>query len=106
MNGYVNLVEIGWFLFIGLLFMGLNLLLMSRRLIRTRYGMLSILGASVWPALMIVLSVQGGRVLDGLTERAVTLESVLAWSVVVATALMVCIPGVSLIRRMVQLARH
>ncbi|MFK3987491.1 MULTISPECIES: hypothetical protein [Exiguobacterium] len=106
MSGYVNLVEIGWFLFIGLLFMGLNLLLMSRRLIRTRYGMLSIFGASVWPALMIVLSVQGGRVLDGLAERAVTLESVLAWAVVVATALMVCIPGVSLIRRMVQLARH
>ncbi|TCI22007.1 hypothetical protein EVJ33_09425 [Exiguobacterium sp. SL-10] len=106
MSGYVNLVEIGWFLFIGLLFMGLNLLLMSRRLIRTRYGMLSILGASVWPALMIVLSVQGGRVLDGLTEQAVTLESVLSWAVVVATVLMVCIPAVSLIRRMVGLARN
>lgn len=105
MSGYVNLVEIGLFLFIGLLFMGLNLLLMSRRLIRTRYGMLSILGASVWPALMIVLSVQGERVLDGLAERAFTLESVLAWSVVVTTALMVCIPGISLIRHMIHLAR-
>jgi len=105
MSGYVNLVEIGWFLFIGLLFMGLNLLLMSRRLLRTRYGMLSILGASVWPALMIVLSVRGESVLGGLTERALTLESALAWSVVVATALMVCIPGVSLIRRMIQLSK-
>ncbi|WP_214798441.1 hypothetical protein [Exiguobacterium sp. s50] len=105
MSGYVNLVEIGWFLFIGLSFMGLNLFLMSRRLLRTRYGMLSILGASVWPALMIVLTVQGGSVLGGLTERALTLESTLAWSVVVATTLMVCIPGITLIRRMIQLAR-
>ncbi|MCT4776565.1 MULTISPECIES: hypothetical protein [Exiguobacterium] len=105
MSGYVNLVEIGWFLFIGLLFMGLNLFLMSRRLLRTRYGMISILGASVWPALMIVLSVRGGSVLGGLMERALTLESALSWSVVVATTLMVCIPGVSLIRRMIQLSK-
>lgn len=105
MSGYVNLVEIGWFLFIGLLFISLNLLLMSRRLTRTRYGMLSIFGASVWPAFMIVLSVQGGSVIGGVTGRTFTLESVLAWSVIMATALMVCIPGISLIRRMIQLSR-
>ncbi|RHB51904.1 hypothetical protein [Exiguobacterium sp. AM39-5BH] len=105
MSGYVDMVEIAWFLFIGVVFIGLNLFLMSRRRLRTRYGMLSILGASVWPALMIVLSVRGGSVFGELMKQALTFDRVLAWSIVLSTALMVCIPGVSLIRRMIQLSK-
>ena len=105
MSGHVNMVEIAWFLFIGVVFIGLNLLLMSRRRLRTRYGMLSILGASVWPALMIVLSVRGGSVFGELMKQVLTFDRALAWSIVLSTALMVCIPSVSLIRRMIQLSK-
>ncbi|WP_236637551.1 hypothetical protein [Exiguobacterium sp. SH1S21] len=106
MGGYVNMYEIGLFLFIGLLFMAVNIFLMSRRLIRTRYAMLSILASSVWPALMIVLSVQNVNLLEELRTRTVTLEAVFAWSLVVTTALMTVIPAFIFIRRLIQLSRH
>lgn len=106
MGGYINVVEIGLFLFIGLLFIAINIFLLSCRLIRTRYAMLSILASSVWPALMIVLSVQKSQLLDGLGDRSLTFESVLAWSLVVTTGIMTLIPAFVFIRRMLELARR
>lgn len=106
MDGYVNLYEIGLLLFIGLLFMALNIFFITRRLIRTRYAMLSILAASVWPALMIVASVRGINLVTAFGGRAMTTEAVLAWSLILTTALMTGIPAFILIRRLIQLSRH
>lgn len=106
MGAYVNMYEIGLFLFIGLLFIGVNIFLMSSRLIRTRYAMMSILASSVWPALMIVMSVQNVNLLEELRAQTVTLQAVFAWSLVVTTVLMTVIPAFIFIRRMIQLSRR
>lgn len=105
MGGYFNLYEISLFLFIGLLFMAVNVILMMCRLVRSRYAMVSILASSVWPALMIIMSIQNFNLLDGLRERMVTLEAVLSWVILLMTALMTMIPAFILIRRLIQLSR-
>jgi hypothetical protein len=102
----MNLFEIGMFVFIGLLFMLLNIWLIIKRLIRTRYAMISILAASVWPALMTVLSVQQIDLINALKDRAQTLESFLSFSLVLVTAVMILIPAFAYVRHVFVLTRQ
>ncbi len=106
MGEYINLVEIGMFLFIGLLFMGLHIFFIVRRYLRTRYAMIGVLASSVWPALMIVLSVQNIDLLSALTIRRVTAETVIGWSIVLSTAFMLLIPAGVFLVRMFRLSRE
>lgn len=105
MRAYINVLEISGFLFIGLIFIGLNTFLIVRQLVRTRYGIVSIFSASIWPALMIALSVQTTAITFGTITSIRTLEGMLVWAVLVTTGLMIGIPGYSLIRRMLELSK-
>lgn len=105
MTEYINVTEVGMFLLVGLLFILLNLVLLARRYTRARFAMLSILAASVWPALMIVLSVEQLSVIDQLTSGELTLDAALAWGVVLSTALMTMIPAGVFLRRLVNVSR-
>ncbi|MCC5893241.1 MULTISPECIES: hypothetical protein [Exiguobacterium] len=106
MGEYINLVEIGMFLFIGLLFMGLHIFFIVRRYLRTRYAMVGVLASSVWPALMIVLSVQNIELVPALTSERVTAEAVIAWSIALSTAFMLLIPAGVFLVRMYRLSRE
>lgn len=105
MTEYINVTEVGMFLLVGLLFILLNLVLLARRYTRARFAMLSILAASVWPALMIVLSVEQLSVIDQLTSGELTLDAALAWGVILSTALMTMIPAWVFLRRLVNVSR-
>ena len=105
MSAYINITEVGMFLFVGLLFILLNLVLLVKRYTRARFAMLSILAASVWPALMIVLSVEQLSVMDQLTSGEWSLDAVLAWGVVLSTALMTMIPAGVFLHRLVSVSR-
>lgn len=105
MDAYVNVTEVGMFLLVGLLFIVLNLVLLAKRYTRARFAMLSILATSVWPALMIVLSVNQLNVMDQLTSGEWTLNAVIAWSVVLSTALMTMIPAGVFLHRLVTVSR-
>lgn len=105
MTEYINVTEVGMFLLVGLLFILLNLVLLARRYTRARFAMLSILAASVWPALMIVLSVEQLSVIDQLTSGELTLDAALAWGVILSTALMTMIPAGVFLRRLVNVSR-
>ncbi|WDH74798.1 MULTISPECIES: hypothetical protein [Exiguobacterium] len=105
MDAYVNVTEVGMFLLVGLLFIVLNLVLLAKRYTRARFAMLSILATSVWPALMIVLSVNQLNVMDQLTSGEWTLNAVIAWAVVLSTALMTMIPAGVFLHRLVTVSR-
>lgn len=105
MGAYINLTEVGMFLLVGLLFIVLNLILLAKRYTRARFAMLSILAASVWPALMIVLSVEQLSIMDQLTSGGLTLDAVIVWGAVIATALMTMIPAGVFLHRLVSVSR-
>lgn len=105
MGAYINLTEVGMFLLVGLLFIVLNLILLAKRYTRARFAMLSILAASVWPALMIILSVEQLSVIDQIMSGELTLDAVMAWGVVMATALMTMIPAGVFLYRLVNVSR-
>jgi len=105
MGSYINLTEVGMFLLVGLLFILLNLILLTKRYTRARFAMISILAASVWPALMIVLSVEQLSIMDQLTSGDLTLDAIMAWGVVIATALMTMIPAGVFLYRLVIVSR-
>lgn len=100
MSDYINVFEFGMFLSIGLFFIALHIFFILRRYIRTRYAMVGVLASSVWPALMIVLSIQAIDLVPELTARTLSLASVLAWASVMTTLLMLLIPAMVLISRL------
>lgn len=104
MGAYINLTEVGIFLLVGLLFILLNLI-MAKRYTRARFAIISIFAASVWPALMIVLSVEQLSILDQLTSGDLTLGAIMACGVVIATALMTMIPAGVFLYRLVNVSR-
>ncbi|MGI1822008.1 hypothetical protein ACRPK6_07415 [Exiguobacterium sp. TRN 1102] len=104
MGAYINLTEVGMFLLVGLLFILLNLILLAKRYTRARFAMISIFAASVWPALMIVLSVEQLSIMDQLTSGDLTLDAIMAWGVVIATALMSMIPAGVFLYRLVNVS--
>lgn len=105
MGAYINLTEVGMFLLVGLLFILLNLILLAKRYTRARFAIISIFAASVWPALMIVLSVEQLSIMDQLTSGDLTLGAIMACGVVIATALMTMIPAGVFLYRLVNVSR-
>lgn len=100
MSDYINVYEFGMFLFIGLFFIGLHIFFILRRFVRTRYAMVGVLAASVWPALMIVLSIQSIDLVQVIMSREASTASILAVTSVAVTGLMLLIPAVVLIKRL------
>ena len=90
---------------IGIGFIVFNLLLLVRRQLRTRYAMVSIFAASVWPAMMMILSVEDFDVTHSLA-RPFSGSGLVAWSLIALTACMVLIPSLSLSRRLLTRFDH
>lgn len=105
MSEYINVTEVGMFILVGLLFIILNIVLLLMRYTRARYAMLSIFAASLWPALMIVLSVKQISIFEQLTTKAFTLDVLLAWAIVISTAFMTMIPAGVFIHKVIQVSR-
>ncbi|WP_214824185.1 hypothetical protein [Exiguobacterium algae] len=105
MGEYINFTEVVLFLLVGLLFITLNIVLLLLRYTRARYAMLSILAASLWPALMIVLSVEQIHIFEQLRADTFTLDQLLAWAIVISTALMTMIPAGVFINKVVEVSK-
>lgn len=80
-------------------FIVFNLVLLVRRQLRTRYAVVSIFAASVWPAMMMILSVEAFDVARSLV-RPFSGRGLVAWILLLLTAGMVLIPSLSLCRRL------